>query len=91
MSDLVKSLRALSRFEHDDYSIGDSAAERIEQLEAQLANARKDALEEVLIISAKVVQSHEKQMHGDETAFDEGYVLAIGQLQREILKLKEKP
>jgi hypothetical protein len=37
VGELVKRLRALSRHEHDDLSIGDEAASRIEQLEAKIS------------------------------------------------------
>jgi len=33
---LVMRLRAMARFEHDDFSIGDEAADRIEQLEQRI-------------------------------------------------------
>lgn len=37
MTDLTKRLRALSRHEHDDLSIGDEAADEIERLQSGLA------------------------------------------------------
>lgn len=39
MSDLVERLKAMARHEHDDLSIGDEAADRIVQLERELAEA----------------------------------------------------
>jgi hypothetical protein len=37
MTDLTKRLRALSRHEHDDLSIGEEAADEIERLQSSLA------------------------------------------------------
>jgi hypothetical protein len=37
MTDLTKRLRALSRHEHDDLSIGDEAADEIKRLQSGLA------------------------------------------------------
>ena len=39
MSDLIEQLRRLARYDHDDLSIGADAADRIEQLERELATA----------------------------------------------------
>lgn len=36
MADLIERLRAISRHEHDDLSIGDEAADEIERLQRQL-------------------------------------------------------
>jgi hypothetical protein len=41
--DLIARLRAMSRYEHDDSSIGDEAADRIEALEAECERLRQDA------------------------------------------------
>ena len=38
MTDLISRLRALSRHEHDDLTIGDEAADEIERLRAALRN-----------------------------------------------------
>ncbi len=40
MKDLINRLRALSRIEHSDFSIGDEAADALEELLALLAKAR---------------------------------------------------
>ena len=40
MSDLISRLRALSRYAHDDKSIGDEAADAIEQLQADVERLR---------------------------------------------------
>lgn len=42
-TDLISRLRALSRCEHDDLSIGDEAADEIERLTAALAVEKADA------------------------------------------------
>lgn len=39
-SDLIARLRGLSRYEHDDRSIGDEAADAIEHLQADAARLR---------------------------------------------------
>ena len=41
MSDLIEQLRRLARYNHDDLSIGTDAADRIEQLERELAAAKE--------------------------------------------------
>jgi hypothetical protein len=40
MDDLVQRLRALSRYAHDDKSIGDEAADELERLRAELGVLR---------------------------------------------------
>ena len=40
MSDLVERLRALSRYEHSDFSVGNEAADTIESLQAKLEVAK---------------------------------------------------
>ncbi len=47
--DIVERLRAMARYEHDDLSIGDGAAEYIEFLESRwktMTNAYADAVEQ---------------------------------------------
>lgn len=48
MSDLAGRLRALSRCEHDDLSIGDEAAAEIERLRVLLALARNNGIDGLL-------------------------------------------
>lgn len=43
MTDIVDRLRALSRCEHDDLSIGDEAADEIERLWDRLCDAQAEA------------------------------------------------
>ena len=40
MTDLVKLLRDMALYRHDDLSVGDAAADRIEELECELAETR---------------------------------------------------
>ena len=46
MNDLIERLRALSRYEHSDYSIGDEAADALEaaRVDAERYRALRDAL-----------------------------------------------
>ena len=42
---LIMRLRAMARHEHDDLSIGDEAADRIEQLEQQQARTNEATIQ----------------------------------------------
>ena len=56
MDDLVKRLHALSRYAHDDRSIGDEAADEIERLRAalnQIASIERDGDEKLMLFLAK--------------------------------------
>lgn len=48
MTDLTKRLRALSRHEHDDLSIGGEAADEIERLRATLISSVGQGVSEIL-------------------------------------------
>lgn len=61
MDDLIDRLRALSRHEHSDYSIGDEAATEIEALRAEVS--RQEALKEKHILQS---DSWEHRAHSSE-------------------------
>jgi len=48
MSDLTERLRGLSKFVHDDFTIGDEAADEIERLTRELEDAKEAERAEII-------------------------------------------
>jgi hypothetical protein len=51
VSDLIQQLRAMSRHEHSDLSLGDEAADAIERLMAERDAARADERERCITVA----------------------------------------
>jgi hypothetical protein len=65
VSDLIQQLRAMSRHEHSDLSLGDEAADAIERLMAERDAARADGMR----AAASILDAeHDKRSHIDNHA-----------------------